>query len=216
MTRDNVEDCEEALNTLFYERIFKIIAPESSNSSYLDEMNRKNAYEILCNIMLNQSCRKKMVEYNKIKDIFDSAAKMNLITSKTSADLRILEKLSLLVSLMAFFSDMHDTFLRLDLLRFVVKLTDEKFSSTIRSNAIMTIKLLTYNPKIFSQMLSSGIIDLIMNLCKRRNEEILVKEKVTNALVHFALSDLSIKMLLEKKVLGLFEYFGLTEEVGIN
>lgn len=51
-----------------------------------------------------------------------------------------------------------------------------------------------------------------MELCRDPNQEIEVRKYSTLALVHFALSKKSIKILIEKGVLDLFDKFGKDDE----
>lgn len=52
LTRDEMDLSEELVNQMFYDRIFKQIVPEESKElSKLDEINRRNSFNILCNIM---------------------------------------------------------------------------------------------------------------------------------------------------------------------
>lgn len=72
LTRDNIHDCEEALNSLFYDRIFKMIAPDTAAEwKLIDEMNQKNAFEILCNMIPLESQRIKLLNMDKIRDVFE-------------------------------------------------------------------------------------------------------------------------------------------------
>ena len=47
-----------------------------------------------------------------------------------------------------------------------------------------------------------------MQLCRDKNQDVVVKQFSTLALVHFALNPKSIKILIEKGVLNLFDTFG--------
>ena len=47
-----------------------------------------------------------------------------------------------------------------------------------------------------------------MSLCKDKDQDVVVKQFSTLALVHFALNRKSIKILIEKGVLNLFDAFG--------
>ena len=87
--------------------------------------------------------------------------------------------------------------LKLDLLKFIIRLCDKKFGDQIRSNAILSISLLTYNEKIFDEIIKSDVVmDMIMDICKDQNEETQVRDNATLALVNFALSKKSIKLLI--------------------
>mmetsp|Transcript_17153 Transcript_17153/g.26519 ORF Transcript_17153/g.26519 Transcript_17153/m.26519 type:complete len:94 (+) Transcript_17153:755-1036(+) len=86
--------------------------------------------------------------------------------SKDNTDIRILEKLSWLATLISFQQDMFDHIIRLNLLQFVLKISDKKYPSSIRSNAVLAISLLTYNENLFDEIIRQGVIDLIMALCR--------------------------------------------------
>ena len=135
---------------------------------------------------------------------------MNLINSTSQADIRILEKLSTLVTLISFYPDMHDHIIKLDLLKFVTKIINNKFTSSIISNGVLAISLMTYNQRLFNEIIGGGVIDMILRLCRDRSLEIEVKEQSTLSLVHFALYDTSIKILIEKGVLELFDEFKIS------
>jgi hypothetical protein len=92
----------------------------------------------------------------------------------------------------------------LKLLSFIIKLIDNKFASTVRQNAVLGISLLTYHEKLFDELIQNGVIDLVMELCIDKNCDIAVKTYSTLALVHFALSKQSIKILIDKGIMDLF------------
>jgi hypothetical protein len=52
---------------------------------------------------------------------------------------------------------------------FILKICDQKYSNTVRSNAVLAISLLTYNDKLFDEIIAWGVIDLIMELCQDQN-----------------------------------------------
>jgi len=83
---------------------------------------------------------------------------------------------------------MFDHIIRLNILDFIIKITHSKFPSTIRSNAVLAISLLTYNENLFDEIIKKGVIELMMTLCKDTNQDLSVKQFATLALVHFALS----------------------------
>jgi hypothetical protein len=142
--------------------------------------------------------------------VFDRV--MPIIESEKQDDIRLLTQLSNLVTLISFHKDMFDHIIRLNLLKFILKISQEKYPSEVRSNAVLAISLLTYNEKLFDEIIDKGVIDLIMELCRDPNQEIEVRKYSTLALVHFALSKKSIKILIEKGVLDLFDKFGKDEE----
>jgi len=84
----------------------------------------------------------------------------------TSIDNRTLEQLSWLMALLSFHEDMYEYVLKIDLLKFIIKITDAKYSNTIRSNAVLAISLLTYNENLFDEIINKGVIELIMQLCR--------------------------------------------------
>lgn len=90
----------------------------------------------------------------------------------------------------------------------MIKISDNTYPNTIRSNAVLAISLLTYNERLFDQIIDQKVIDLIMQLCRDKDQDIVVKRFSTLALVHFALNPKSIRILIEKGVLNLFDTFG--------
>ena len=64
---------------------------------------------------------------------------------------------------------MFDHIIRLNILDFIIKITNSKFPSTIRSNAVLAISLLTYNENLFDEIIKKGVIELMMTLCKDAN-----------------------------------------------
>jgi len=75
---------------------------------------------------------------------------------------------------------------------------------------------LTYNEKLFDEIIKQGVIDLIMELCRDQLQELQVRQYSTLALVHFALSKKSIKILISKGVLDLFDTFGSDDSGEVN
>jgi hypothetical protein len=61
---------------------------------------------------------------------------------------------------------MYKIILDLNMIDFVLKIAHEKFSSSIRSNAVLGISLLTFNENLFEEIIKKGVIDLVMNLCR--------------------------------------------------
>ena len=111
---------------------------------------------------------------------------------------------------------MFDYIIKLDLLKFIIKISDSKFPSSIRSNAVLAISLLTYNENLFDEIIDKGVIELIMALCRDPNQDLTVKQFSTLALVHFALNKKSINILIDKGVLELFDTFGQDNAEDIN
>lgn len=72
-----------------------------------------------------------------------------LADSKDPSDMDILEKLSWLATLISFHEDMFDQIIKINLLQFVIKISNSSYPSPIRSNAVLAISLLTYNEKLF-------------------------------------------------------------------
>ena len=57
--------------------------------------------------------------------------------------MRILEKLSQIVLAIASHNDMYEHVLKLNLLAFVLKISDQKYPDNIRSNAVHAISMFT-------------------------------------------------------------------------
>ena len=102
---------------------------------------------------------------------------------------------------------MFDHIIKINLLTFVIKISGKNYKSAIRSNAVLAISLLTYNENLFDEIINKGVIDLVMALCRDKSQDTIVKQYSTLALVHFALNRKSIKILIDKGVLGLFDAF---------
>ncbi len=80
-----------------------------------------------------------------------------------------------MTTLVCFYPDMIDQIIRLNLLEFIIKISGRQFSSSIRSNAVLALSLLTYHEKMFDELIRRGVIDLVMDLCKDASGDILVK-----------------------------------------
>lgn len=115
--------------------------------------------------------------------------------------------------MICFHRDMIDQIVNLKLLKFIISLVQSNFSASIRSNAVLAISLLTYHESLFNELISNGVIDIVMNLCMDYNQDIQVKQFSTLALVHFALSKQSINILIEKGIMDLFNSLGLIDNV---
>lgn len=201
LTRERINDCEEVCNSLFYDKIFSILL------SSKDEVLRHFSFEILTNMVASDQQRHKLANKNYFADVFEKLTKM--ADNKQNQDYRIIEKLSWLVTLISFHQDMFDHIIKLNLLEFILKISDTKYPSSIRSNAVLAISLLTYNEMLFDELINKGVIDLIMSLCREnQKQDMEVKQFSTLALVHFALSKKSINILIQKGVLELFDTFG--------
>ena len=158
LTRDKINESEKAVNVLFYDSIYDVLMDSK------DEVNRHKAFEIMCNMVQSDTQRKKLAEHKYFKRVFE---KMNgMVDSMENSDLRLLEKLSWLVTLISFHKDMFEHIIKLDLLKFILKIADQKYPNKIRSNAVLAISLLTYNEKLFDEIIKQGVIDLIMDLCR--------------------------------------------------
>lgn len=144
-----------------------MIVPESTaEKNQMDEQNRNFAFEIMCNMIYSEKQRHKLAKEDKLSMVFEQMASQKLTESTAKSDLRILEKLSQLVTLISYHQDMFDHIIKLNLLTFVIKISNKKFPSTIRSNAVLAISMLTYNEKLFEEIIDKGVIDLIMELCR--------------------------------------------------
>jgi len=121
-----------------------------------------------------------------------------------------------MTTLICFHRDMIDQIVNLKLLKFIISLVQSNFSASIRSNAVLAISLLTYHESLFNELISNGVIDIVMNLCMDYNQDIQVKQFSTLALVHFALSKQSINILIEKGIMDLFNSLGLIDNVQIQ
>lgn len=72
LSRDFIQSCDELLVQLFYDRIFKLIVMESaSESKAIDDINRKNAFNILINMMQSKTHRMKLAKTGCLKSVFD-------------------------------------------------------------------------------------------------------------------------------------------------
>lgn len=89
-----------------------------------------------------------------------------------SVDDKTLEKLSWMTTLICFHPDMINEIIHLRLLAFIIKLVEPKFPAAIRSNAVLAISLLTYHEQLFDELISNGVIDLVMNLCMDVNGDL--------------------------------------------
>ena len=57
---------------------------------------------------------------------------------------------------------MFDHIIKINLLSFVIKISGKNYKSTIRSNAVLAISLLTYNTNLFEEIITKGVIELVM------------------------------------------------------
>ena len=122
-----------------------------------------------------------------------------------------------MVTLISFYTDdMLHLIIKTQLMKFIIKLVNEKYSVEIRSNAVLAISLLTYHETLFTELVNNNVIDMIMNLCMDPRLEISIKRFSTLALVHFALSGESINILLEKGVMDLFNALSSIDNAQIH
>ena len=135
-TRDRLNESKHLIDSLFFDKIFKLMLTSS------DESNTLQAYDIICNLMMNDDYRAKMREGGYIRQIYESVNLEKIEEKK-------LEKVSHMTTLLAFHTDMLQRILDVKLLPFIIKLVDPKYSVTIRSNAVLAISLLTYHEILF-------------------------------------------------------------------
>ena len=105
--------------------------------------------------------------------------------------------------MVSFYSDLTDLCQNINIIQFSLKLIDAKFSPIVRSNGILSVSFLSYNEKFLKELVALGILDTILDLCNDPKCDILVKQFATQALVHFALSEHAISLLLEKGIMEL-------------
>lgn len=80
--------------------------------------------------------------------------------------MRILEKISRLITVIAFqHENMYKNILDLNMIHFIMKISEPAFTSEIRSNAVFAISLLTYNEKLFDEIIKQRVIDKVLQLC---------------------------------------------------
>lgn len=203
MTRDRLDSSKELVQALFFDKIFNMLLKTS------DEKNKLKAFEILCNLIHSPQHRKKLANQHYFRQVYETM-KIGTVDDKT------LEKLSWMTTLICFHPDMINQIVHLNLLSFIIKLVQPQFLPAIRSNAVLAISLLTYHEQLFDELISNGVIDLVMNLCMDVHGDIQVKQFATLALVHFALSKQSINILIQKGIMDLFNSLGIIENVQIQ
>ncbi|CDW78052.1 UNKNOWN [Stylonychia lemnae] len=188
------QESDTIVNQIFFDKIFNLLLETD------DERNKLKSFEILCNLIHSDIQRKKLAEQNYFQRVYDGFNQPKL-------DNRTMEKLSWMTTLICFYPDMIDQIIKLNLLEFIIKISGYQYQSNIRSNAVLALSLLTYHEKMFDELISRGVIDLVMDLCKDSNGDIQVKQFSTLALVHFALNKQSISILIDKGVMDLFNSF---------
>ena len=201
-TRDRLNDSRHLVDALFFDKIFKLMLGTA------DESNVLQAYEIVCNLIKDDAYRAKMRDQGYIRQIFQSI-------DLEKIEERKLEKVSHMVTLIAYHPDMLQRIQEIRLLQFIIKLVDAKYSVPIRSNAVLAISLLTYHETLFHELINNNVIDMVMNMCMDVKLDISIKRFSTLALVHFALSRESINILLEKGVMDLFNALSLIDNAQI-
>lgn len=77
-----------------------------------------------------------------------------------------------MITLICFYPDMIDQIIKLNLLEFIIKISEATYSSSVRSNAVLALSLLTYHEKMFDELIKRGVIDLVMDLCKDNGGDI--------------------------------------------
>ena len=189
------------MNALFYDKIFNMLL------NTRDDYIRHTAFQILSNIVSSDKQRIKLADNFYFQRVFEKIQTFNE-QGDDNTDLRSLENLSWLATLIAFHQDMFDYVVKMKMLKFILSIAVDRYPSTVRSNAVLAISLMTYNEKLFDEIIQNGVIDLIMAFCRDQNQDEKVQEYSTLALVHFALNKKSIKILIEKNVLDLFDTFG--------
>ena len=159
MTRDRLESSNKLVNALFFDKIFKMLLTTQ------DEKNKLKAFEILCNLIQSPTHRKRLAKEGYFRQVYETMQIGKI-------DDRTLEKLSWMTTLICFHPDMIEQIVSLKLLNFIIKLVESKFSATIRSNAVLAISLLTYHESLFNELISNGVIDIVMDLCMDVNGDI--------------------------------------------
>lgn len=120
--------------------------------------------ETLSNLVHSEEHRQKLANDEYLKRVFDT------FTPRT--DNRTLEKISQMITLICFYPDMIDQIIKLNLLEFIIKISESTYSSSVRSNAVLALSLLTYHEKMFDELIKRGVIDLVMELCKDNGGDI--------------------------------------------
>ena len=90
---------------------------------------------------------------------------------------------------------------------------DVKYSPAIRSNAVLSIALLTYHDSLYNELIKDNVIDVIMDLCTDSKIESGIKRFSTMALVHFALRNQSLGTLQKKGIMDIFVSLSCIEDL---
>ena len=203
-TRDRLKAAKHLIDSLFFDKIFKLMLNPSA-----DEQNILQAYDIVCNLMMNDDYRARLRDNGYIKQIYEYINLERIEEKK-------LEKVSHLTTLVSFHPDMLQRIIDTKLLGFIIKLVDKKYNNTVRANAVLAISLLTYHEVLFHELIGNGVIDMVMDLCMDQSEDVSVKRFGTLALVHFALARDSIALLLEKGIMNLFKALSTIDSAQIH
>lgn len=123
LSRDRIYDCEDLLNKAFFNAVFNVvIGPKNT-----DEVNRHKAFEIMCNMIHSENLRHKLASEDCFLRVFEKL--LYVTDSKETSDIRILEKLSWLATLIGYYEDMYDHIKRINLVQFVIKISQPPYSS---------------------------------------------------------------------------------------
>ena len=87
---------------------------------------------------------------------------MEALCENPEKNMKTLENLSWLVTLISFHQDMFEHIIKLNLLNFILKISAPQYPSKVRSNAVLAISLLTYDESLFDIIIEKGVIDLVM------------------------------------------------------
>jgi hypothetical protein len=161
----------------------------------IEEVNKLSIFDIICNLTQSTFYRQKLATEGYFAKLFASVP---------DGDEKTLVKYSWLCALICYHQDMLALIEQLKLQHFVIKLTDKNYNPIIRSNAVLAISLLTYHPKMFDELLQLGVLDLALGLSMDPKCDLIIKANSTLALVHFALSKKSIKLLIDRRVMDIF------------
>jgi hypothetical protein len=68
LTRDRLKDLDDVLNSVFYDKVFKVIIEEKKKENDFD---MHNAFQIMSNMIYSETHRKKLANGQYFKRIFD-------------------------------------------------------------------------------------------------------------------------------------------------
>ena len=179
LTRDKMVHCEDAVNLLFYDKIFNMLLMTTKLDDEIGVQIRRESFDMMSNMVASNQQRHKLGDEEYFSRLFE---KMSYVTDSNpksenqyKEDMRILEKLSWMITLISYHHDMYKHIINLKLLQFILKISDSKYPDSIRSNAVLAISMLTYNENLFEEIIKEGVIDVIMALCRDPNQETTVK-----------------------------------------